>query len=247
MQSLEPFSIAGTFRLLPKAIGQETIVIWAVGAGLTLLFFGLQVALLLNASSFGLFEALASLVFGLALTATFTFVQGSATCAADRRLAGQPVHAGEALRLALGRFWPLVGLSLLVGIAMVIGWLLLIIPGVLAITILPLAFPSLVNRGTGVFKSIAVAWSMSKGNRTTLFFIWLTLIILIIVIQVLFVLVVATVLYVTDAGPMAKFFTTSFFNVLMLSMSNAFGAVFLATIFRMIEAEKLREAEAVAA
>lgn len=247
MQSLEPFSIAGTFRLLPKAIGQETIVIWAAGACLTLLFVGLHVAVLLNASSFGLFEALASLVFWLALTANFTFVQGSAMSAADRRLTGQPVQAIEALRLALRRFWPLVGLSLLVGIAMVIGCLLLIIPGVLAITILPLAFPSLVNRSTGVFRSIAVAWSMSKGNRTTLFFFWLTVIILIAVIQVLLVLVVATALYVTDAGPMAKFFTTTFINMLVLSVSNALGPVFLATIFRMIEAEKLLDAKAVAA
>lgn len=247
MQSLEHFNVVGTFRLLPKVIGLETIVIWAVGAGLALLFVGLQVALAWNASSFGLFEALASLVFGLALTATMTLVQCSAMCAADRRLAGQPVQAIEALRLSFGRFWPFAGLSLLMGIAVGIGWVLLIFPGVFALTVLPLALPSLVNRGTGVLKSVGAAWSMSKGNRTTLFFFLLTVIILMIVSNVLVVLVAATVLYVTDAGPMVEFFTVSFINMLLFSMTNVLGPVLLATIFRMIEAEKLREVEAVAA
>ena len=69
-----------------------------------------------------LVAALISIVFAL-------FAQGASVFIAVRDAVGRPAKAGEALSFAAGRALPLFGWGLLAGLMLVIGFLLLVLPG----------------------------------------------------------------------------------------------------------------------
>ncbi|MDT7580233.1 MAG: hypothetical protein QOK35_1497, partial [Pseudonocardiales bacterium] len=69
-----------------------------------------------------LLAVLVSVVFAL-------FAQGASVFVAVRDAVGRPAKAGEALSFAAGRALPLFGWGLLAGLMLVIGFLLLVLPG----------------------------------------------------------------------------------------------------------------------
>ena len=69
-----------------------------------------------------LIAVLISVVFAL-------FAQGASVFVAVRDAVGRPAKAGEALSFAAGRALPLLGWGLLAGLMLVIGFLLLVLPG----------------------------------------------------------------------------------------------------------------------
>jgi hypothetical protein len=70
-----------------------------------------------------LVAVLISVVFAL-------FAQGASVFVAVRDAVGRPAKAGEALSFAAGRALPLFGWGLLAGLMLVVGFLLLVLPGV---------------------------------------------------------------------------------------------------------------------
>ena len=86
----------------------------------------------------------------------------------------RPVYLGESLRTGLTYFLPLLGIIIIYSVSMIIGFLLLIIPGVFIMLGWAFAMHIKVIEGETVTGSLSRAWSLSKGYKR-----WILLMIII--------------------------------------------------------------------
>jgi hypothetical protein len=77
---------------------------------------------------------------------------------------GERAGAGESLRYALGRLLPLLVAYFVVLVIVVIGFVLLIIPGIWIAVKLSMVFPALVFERKGPFASIGRSWTLTGGG-----------------------------------------------------------------------------------
>jgi hypothetical protein len=71
---------------------------------------------------------------------------------------------GDTVRAAVPYLWRVIGASILAGIAITIGLLLLIVPGLWLITIWAVIVPVIVIEGAGVFASFGRSQQLVRGN-----------------------------------------------------------------------------------
>jgi len=90
----------------------------------------------------------------------------------------RPVHLAESLKVGLRRFLPLMGLAFLAALLMVIGLILLIIPGLILYTIWFVSVAACVVERTGAWASMRRSRELTKGHRWKVFGIVLLLILL---------------------------------------------------------------------
>ncbi len=72
---------------------------------------------------------------------------------------------GEVVREGFGRVLPLLGLNLVLGITLGIGFMLCIVPGVFLSTALMLATPAVVLHPAGPIEALSISWDRSEGHR----------------------------------------------------------------------------------
>jgi hypothetical protein len=84
---------------------------------------------------------------------------------AFQNLRGQPVRLGEALQKGLARFFPILGLAIVSGIAIMFGVMLLIIPGLILLVMWSVALPVCVLEGLGPLSSLGRSSALTKGHR----------------------------------------------------------------------------------
>lgn len=82
---------------------------------------------------------------------------------------GGPVSLSESVRAGFGRWLPLIGLSLCMGLAVAMGFLLLIVPGLILMTMWYLATPACMVERLGVSASFARSSALTKGHRWQVF------------------------------------------------------------------------------
>jgi hypothetical protein len=82
---------------------------------------------------------------------------------------GLPVGIGDSLRVGLARFLPLLGLLICMVIVTVAGFLLLIVPGLIALSIFFASVPACVVERLGPFRSMRRSASLTKGYRRRIF------------------------------------------------------------------------------
>lgn len=75
---------------------------------------------------------------------------------------------GEALRRGVGVFGRIVGIRILGGLAILVGLVFLIVPGIVFAAALSLAVPIAVDTRSGVMESMHAAWAMSRGTLAKL-------------------------------------------------------------------------------
>jgi hypothetical protein len=102
--------------------------------------------------------SLASLVLGSVLQAAL--VHGTI---AD--LNGKKASFGDCLQTGLRTCLPVIGLSILFGIALVVGLVLLVVPGVLMFLAWAVIVPVLVVEKTGVFGAFGRSAELTRGHR----------------------------------------------------------------------------------
>ena len=95
--------------------------------------------------------------------------------AAFADLSGQPVDIGVSVRRGLSRFFPLIGIQILVGFGEVIGLVLLVVPGLIVFTMWALADSVCVLEGLGPVKSVNRSAALTRGHRWKVFGIMLIL------------------------------------------------------------------------
>lgn len=124
-----------------------------------------------------------SYLAGLVLTAALTR-------ASVDELSGKTVAIGSALATGVALILPLIGLGLIMGIAIVFGLILLIIPGIYLALRWAVAAPVLVVERPGVFKSMERSAKLTENHRWAILGLVVFYAIIVIVLQAIVLLVV---------------------------------------------------------
>jgi hypothetical protein len=90
---------------------------------------------------------------------------GALTRAALAAAAGQDLGVGGSYRYAIGRTWPLLQVLLLTWLAVTLGFLLLVVPGVVVGVLLAVAVPALVAEGGRGRDALARSWNLVGSGR----------------------------------------------------------------------------------
>lgn len=104
-------------------------------------------------------------------------VQGALTRAVVSASEGRRATFGESLSTGLRVILPLIGLSLLFALGVGIGFILLIVPGVILLLMWAVAVPSLVIDRTSIFGAFSRSSELTKGARWKVFGLFIVLVI----------------------------------------------------------------------
>jgi hypothetical protein len=106
-----------------------------------------------------------------------TLSQAIVLYGAFQDMRGRPVSLADCLKVGLRRLFPIIGLALSVGVAVMLASMLLIVPGIMLYMMWFVATPVCVVEQLGPFRSLRRSRALTKGHRWKLF--GLTLVILI--------------------------------------------------------------------
>ncbi len=138
-----------------------------VGAPSALFAFG-QSSLLTGAD-----DALSSFLIaavGWVLNLVGMYVlQGMVVKAAVNGFNGKSTSFGDAFDVGVRMFLPLLGLAIVAGIGILIGFFLLIVPGVILCVLWSVAAPAVVVEKRGVFESLQRSRDLTRGHRWPVF------------------------------------------------------------------------------
>jgi len=87
-------------------------------------------------------------------------------------MGGDRISLSQSVRAGLGRWLPLIGLTICSGLAMCVGFLLLIVPGVILMIMWYVAVPACVVERLGISASMARSSALTKGYRWHVFGAW---------------------------------------------------------------------------
>jgi uncharacterized membrane protein len=110
------------------------------------------------------------LLLGMVL---FALVQATMIQGAFQDIRGQSFDLGTSVRRGLSRFLPVLGTSICFTIALFIGFILLIVPGFIVLTMFLVAIPVCVVEALGPFQSLGRSRALTKGHRWQIFAIYI--------------------------------------------------------------------------
>lgn len=148
-------AIALLFGGLPQTGIAYLQEVWSRPDQLVAVGFGTAIALMLLA-------AFGSMVFGL-------IVQGGLVRATMAEMEGDRATLGECLATGLRRALPLLGIAILSGLGIMLGFLLLIVPGVIFLLMWSVAVPVTVIERRGVIESMSRSGDLTAGARGSIF------------------------------------------------------------------------------
>jgi hypothetical protein len=109
--------------------------------------------------------AVAVILASLVGIAALVVSQAAMAIGAFQYLRGAPVRFGEALRKAFGRILPLFALGVLSYLAMIVGFVLLIVPFCFLVAMWFVAGPACIIEGLGPIRSMSRSADLTKGYR----------------------------------------------------------------------------------
>ena len=98
---------------------------------------------------------------------------------------GRDVIIGDAIGRAFSRFLSLLGISILVGLGVAIGFMLLIVPGIILALRWAVAVPACVVENKGPLESMRRSAELTKGHRWKIFGVWVLIAIVAIIILIM--------------------------------------------------------------
>jgi hypothetical protein len=163
-----------TFRV----IGQN-LALFAVGALVLVAapaFIGALIGLKsqLGGQTFSLASILGALASGLG----GLVLQGLVVHTVVARLNGRSVSMSASLSAGARFLLPLLGLGIIQGLGIIIGTVLLIVPGLILAVIWAVSAPSLVVEQRGVFESLQRSRDLTRGHRWAIFGLFVVYLIL---------------------------------------------------------------------
>lgn len=178
---------------------------------------------------------LAGAVVGLIATA---LLQGTLIGATVRHLSGRPVDIGQSVSAALARVLAIILLSLLVGLAIGFGLLLLIVPGIIFYLMYIVAVPVMMAEGRGVTASMSRSAELTKGSRPMIFLLAVIIVMLSGGVNALCNAIFLRIADVSGDAPVDRI-TLSLGALLNQTVVTAVGAVLIAALY--VELRRVRE------
>ena len=99
----------------------------------------------------------------------FLVVAGAITHGVIHHLAGKPVSLGSMVATGIRRFLPLLAVGVICYVIIVLGLVLLIVPGVFLACALAAAVPAVVVERPGIFGAIKRSFALTRGRRFAIF------------------------------------------------------------------------------
>ncbi len=143
-----------------------------------------------------------------------TLSQAIVLYGAFQDMRGRPVSLADCLRVGLNRFFPIIGLALIVGVAVMFASMLLIIPGLILYMMWFVATPVCVVEQLGPIRSLGRSRELTKGHRWKLFGLSLL------------ILVPALIVGAVIGGIAVATIGTSGFRALPTALATPLGQVF---------------------
>jgi hypothetical protein len=125
----------------------------------------LKVTGLVNQTAPDMSTILTAGAIGLLSFILSTFAQAIVIYAAFQDLRGQPVNAMESVRQGFSRVIPVIFASIFMGIVVGLGFLLFVIPGLIALAALAVVVPACVVERLGPMESISRSRDLTTGHR----------------------------------------------------------------------------------
>lgn len=161
--------ISGTFEVIGRNFVPFTLLALLLGGLPNLLvglfqqrFAGEQVTLQPNWIG-------GTVIGGLIMLAAAFVLQAAIVHATVADLNGRRVVLGDSLKVGLRNCLPLIGLAILTGLAIGIGMLLLIVPGLILMVMWSVAVPAKVVEKIGVFDAFTRSRDLTRGRRWPIF------------------------------------------------------------------------------
>lgn len=147
-------------------------------------------------------------------------VQGALTRATVSANEGRRASFGESLSTGLRVILPLIGLSILWAVAVGIGFMLLIVPGIILLMMWAVAVPSLVVERHGVFDAFRRSAELTKGARWKIFGLALVMLVIYWLLSLL-----VGIVGLSTYSPM---------NAAGFTIANLVGGLIVGTVFNML-------------
>lgn len=128
------------------------------------------------------------------LMVVLTFVsQGAMLHATIEQLVGRTPTAGASLRIAFSRLPALIGSSMLVGLVVLAGTLLCIVPGIILGIMYFVTIPVVMAEGLSGGQAMSRASALTEGSRWMIFLTWIITILLVVAVSFAFGIVAAPI------------------------------------------------------
>jgi hypothetical protein len=105
----------------------------------------------------------------VAIVAVSVVLQAAYVQVAIADLNQRPLTAKACLRSTLTHIWPLIGIGILMGIALILGFAALVVPGLILLTMWSVVAPVRVVENTGVLDTFSRSAQLTRGNRWPIF------------------------------------------------------------------------------
>lgn len=191
--------------------------------------------------AFALLDAIGAIAHGIG-----TIIASNAILLVTMRdLHGQAVDTGTMFQVAARKFWPVVGLIILLALGVALGMMLLIVPGVMLALAWSVAQPALVLEDRGVLDSFKRSLELTRRKRWSIFLLYFLVFLIAIVAEV-----VVSVLFFSVSGGLRGYAsassTTTVVSSLLSVIATPFSAVLSAALFNQLRGKAGYGAEAVA-
>ncbi|MDL2210413.1 hypothetical protein LJC26_06380 [Desulfovibrio sp. OttesenSCG-928-O18] len=196
-------------------------------------FFGLTLAVMLPLS---IIASLLPSEFAMVITVIFSailgfVIQGAVAYGVFQTLRGNTAGIGDALGRGFVRFIPILIASILIGLGVGIGMMLLIVPGVMLMCIWAVTIPVCAVEKKGAIDSMKRSAELTKGYRWTIFGLFLITGIITGVLSTLLSVLLLPIL----SGSLLVF---TIIQSIIVAIPQTFQYVMTATIYYDLRAEK---------
>jgi len=164
--------VFGVIRRNIKALGLLALVFYLAPSAVVMGVRGMMGLPLAPISATGEFDSTGlavTLVSSVLSLVGWSLVQIAVTKIAVADLNDRPMSFVESLRDAPGRILPVLGLTLVAGIGIVVGLILLIVPGLILMTVWLVSGPSLIVEKGRVFASLRRSRDLTRYHRWAVF------------------------------------------------------------------------------
>ena len=169
------FEMSNVLELTFSAIGKNALIFFGAATllvGLPTLLIGLWSLQLADPYGFASTEGALVTFAGFVVSALGgILLQGTVLKAAINGFNGKKTSFGDALATGLGRFLPLLGAGIMVGLGTTLGYILLIVPGVILSIMWVVTAPVIVGEKEGVFSAMGRSRDLTRNHRWAILFL----------------------------------------------------------------------------